>query len=86
MARLILYLCEFLLYGKLKVMAAVTNSGEQYYMTKTDSYDRKLAIRKLIEITKICDHNSDGFLNRSESVQAAREFERISYTFGIRIE
>lgn len=77
---------EFLLYGKLKVMAAVTNSGEQYYMTKTDNYDRNRAIKKLIEITRICDHNNDGFLNRSESVQAAKEFERVAYAFGIRIE
>lgn len=77
---------EFLLYVKLKVMVAVTNSGEQYYMTKTENYNRKLAVKKLIEITKMCDHNNDGKLNRSESVQAAKEFERIAYTLGIRIE
>lgn len=55
-------------------------------MTKTENYNRKLAVKKLIEITKMCDHNNDGKLNRSESVQAAKEFERIAYTLGIRIE
>lgn len=77
---------EFLLYGKLKVMVVVTNSGEQYYMTKTECFDRNTAVKKLIEITKMCDHNNDGKLNRSESVQAAKEFERTAYVFGIRIE
>ena len=77
---------EFLLYGKLKVMVVVTNSGEQYYMTKTEYYDRSAAVKKLIEITKMCDHNNDGKLNRSESVHAAKEFERVAYVFGIRIE
>ena len=57
---------EFLLYGKLKIMVVVTNSGEQYYMTKTECFDRNAAVKKLIEITKICDHNNDGKLNRSE--------------------
>jgi len=77
---------EFLLYGKLKIMVVVTNSGEQYYMTKTEYFDRNAAVKKLIEITKMCDHNNDGKLNRSESVQAAKEFERVAYVFGIRIE
>lgn len=77
---------EFLLYGKLKIMVVVTNSGEQYHMTKTEYFDRNAAVKKLIEITKMCDHNNDGKLNRSESVQAAKEFERVAYVFGIRIE
>lgn len=77
---------EFMLYAKLKVMVAVTNSGQQYFMTKTDTYDRKNAIKKLIEITKNCDHNNDNKLTRSESVQAAKQFEKIAYTVGIRIE
>ena len=76
---------EFLLYGKLKIMVVVTNSGEQYYMTKTEYFKRNAAVKKLIEITKMCDHNNDGKLNRSESVQAAKEFERVAYVFGIRI-
>jgi hypothetical protein len=77
---------EFILYRKLKVMVAVTNSGNQYYMTKTDSYKRGIAVKKLIDITKKCDHNNDGKLTRSESIQAARQFEKEAYTFGIRIE
>lgn len=77
---------EFLLYAKIKVMVAVTNSGEQYFMVKTDTYNRRNAVKKLIEISKNCDHNSDGKLTRSESVQAARQFEKIAYTVGIRIE
>ncbi|MBO5259332.1 MAG: hypothetical protein J6B26_02995 [Agathobacter sp.] len=77
---------EFLLYGKLKVMVAITNSGEQYFMTKTSDYDRKKAVKKLIEISKICDHNNDGKLTRSESVQAAKQFEKVAYAVGIRIE
>ena len=77
---------EFLLYAKIKLMVAVTNSGEQYFMVKTDNYDRKNAVKKLIEISKNCDHNNDGKLTRSESVQAAKQFEKIAYTVGIRIE
>ena len=77
---------EFLLYAKIKLMVAVTNSGEQYFMVKTDNYDRKSAVKKLIEISKNCDHNNDGKLTRSESVQAAKQFEKIAYTVGIRIE
>lgn len=77
---------EFMIYRKLKVMVAVTNSGEQYFMTKTDSYDRKGAVKKLIEISRNCDHNDDGELTRSESVQAAKQFEKVAYAFGIRIE
>lgn len=69
-----------------KIMVVVTNSGEQYYMTKTEYFNRNAAVKKLIEITKMCDHNNDGKLNRSESVQAAKEFERVAYVFGIRIE
>ena len=55
-------------------------------MTKTECFKRNSAVKKLIEITKMCDHNNDGKLNRSESVQAAKEFERVAYVFGIRIE
>jgi hypothetical protein len=77
---------EFMLYAKLKVMVVVTNSGEQYYMTKTEYYDYEAAVRKIIAITKGCDHNGDGILTRAESVQAANEFERIAYTVGIRVE
>ncbi len=77
---------EFLLYGKMKVMVAVTNSGEQYYMTKTNWYDRQQAIKKLVAITKDCDRNEDGKLTRAESIEAARKFEKIAYTIGIRIE
>ena len=77
---------EFLLYSKLKVMVAVTNSGEQYFMTKTVNYNRKSAVRKLIEISKNCDHDNDGKLTRSESVQASKQFEKMAYTVGIRIE
>jgi hypothetical protein len=75
-----------MLYAKLKVMVVVTNSGEQYYMTKTEYYDYEAAVRKIIAITKGCDHNGDGILTRAESVQAANEFERIAYTVGIRVE
>jgi hypothetical protein len=77
---------EFMLYAKLKVMVVVTNSGEQYFMTKTEYYDRVAASKKIIEITKKYDHNKDGYLTRGESVQAANEFERIAYTVGIRVE
>lgn len=67
-------------------MVAVTNSGEQYFMTKTVNYNRREAVRKLIEISKKCDRNHDGKLTRSESVQAAKQFEKVAYAFGIRIE
>jgi hypothetical protein len=77
---------EFMLYAKLKVMVVVTNSGEQYYMTKTEHYDYKAGVRKIIEITQACDHDGDGILTRAESVQAANEFERVAYTVGIRVE
>ncbi len=77
---------EFMLYAKLKVMVVVTNSGEQFYMTKTEHYDMKKAINKLIQITRNCDHNNDKQLTRSESVSAAKQFEKIAYTVGIRIE
>lgn len=77
---------EFLLYAKIKVMVAITNSGEQYFMIKTDNYNRKNAVKKLIQISKNCDRNNDGKLTRSESVQAAKQFEKIAYTIGIRIE
>ena len=53
---------------------------------KTDDYNRKNAVKKLIQISKNCDHNNDGKLTRSESVQAAKQFEKIAYTIGIRIE
>ena len=39
------------MYGKLKIMVVVTNSGEQYYMTKTEYFVRNTAVKKLIEIT-----------------------------------
>lgn len=64
----------------------MTNSGEQYYITKTEYFDRNAAVKKLIEITKICDHNNNGKLNRSEPMQAAKEFEWVLYAFGIKIE
>jgi hypothetical protein len=67
-------------------MVVVTNSGEQFYMTKTENYNRVAGSKKIIEITKACDHNKDGYLTRAESVQAANEFERIAYTIGIRVE
>ena len=46
----------------------------------------KKAINKLIQITRNCDHNNDKQLTRSESVSAAKQFEKIAYTVGIRIE
>lgn len=77
---------EFMLYSKLKVMVAVTNSGNQYFMTKTETYNRKAAVKKLIELSRACDHNNDKKLTRSESVQVAKEFAKVAYSFGIRIE
>ena len=53
---------------------------------KTDDYNRKNAVKKLIQISKNCDRNNDGKLTCSESVQAAKQFEKIAYTIGIRIE
>ncbi len=32
-------------------------------MTKTEYFDRNAAVKKLIEITKMCDHNNDGKLS-----------------------
>lgn len=77
---------EFLLYGKMKVMVVVTNSGEQYYMIKTKNYDYMTATSRFARIVKSCDHNGDGIMTRSESVQAAKQFEKIAYTLGINIE
>lgn len=77
---------EFLLDFKLKTMVVVTNSGQQFFMTKTEDYDRAGAVKALIKITVEADKNKDGKLTRSEAIHSAKEFAKVAYNYGIRIE